>query len=238
MTSRLVDPAPSLSTQQIIRDLETGILSGHWAPGARLPGEETLRRTYQCSRPLVREALQQLKARGLVESRRGSGSYVACSFNADPVTASIKVYSSLQKEGSAYRELLDLRMMIESFCVLRLADKKARGARVQLRKTLNRMKKSTGDLAAFGEADIAFHLALVDGAGHALFSSIMGGLLPGLGVRFAQGTYLDSHLVAKNLQDHEAICEALENGDAPLAQRHLRRHLAFSRRHLESLLAP
>lgn len=237
MKSALADKSGSKIAPLMIREIEEEIVSGTLMPGMCLPGEETLRRKYGCSRPAVREALQCLKTRGLVVGRRGSGNYVADTFCGEPVRDSIKIYSSLQRNGKAYLELLDLRLMIESFCVLSLVSDDARPVRIRLREKLGLMKKYSENLASFGEADIAFHFTLVEGAGHELFSSIMEGLLSGLGIRFAKETYLNSDLVAKNLADHEAICGALENGDASLARRQLCRHLEDSRRHLEELLA-
>lgn len=234
-STKAAKPDPSIAAV-IIDDLEEGIVSGVFAPGVCLPGEETLRRKFGCSRPAIREALQNLKARGLVVSRRGSGSYVAEAFGAKPVRESLRLYSSLQSHGRSYLELLDLRLMIESFCVLRLAGDDGREARKTLRQKLTVMKGRSKDLKAFGEADIAFHLALVEGARHDLFTNIMRGLLSGLGVRFAKETYLEADLVAKTLQDHLAICQALESGDAALARRRLRLHLEHSRRHLQKML--
>ncbi len=47
------------------------IASGTLAPGTRLPGEQALARAFGVARPTLREALQQLAACGLIETRRG-----------------------------------------------------------------------------------------------------------------------------------------------------------------------
>lgn len=54
----------------------------HWiadaAPGIRLPGENELCRKYHVSRKTSGAVLNRLEAEGLIERRRGSGSFTAC----------------------------------------------------------------------------------------------------------------------------------------------------------------
>ena len=52
------------------------IASGELPMNARLPAEMRLAAMFEASRPVVREALEQLRQDGVVVSRRGSGSYV------------------------------------------------------------------------------------------------------------------------------------------------------------------
>ena len=53
------------------------IESGRLQPGQRLPSEAQLAATHGVSRSVVREAVHQVKSRGLVRSRQGSGVYVS-----------------------------------------------------------------------------------------------------------------------------------------------------------------
>jgi GntR family histidine utilization transcriptional repressor len=63
--------------ERIRSEIETQILSGALAPGARLPIEHDLMRSYGCSRMTVSKALSALAAAGLVERRKRAGSFVA-----------------------------------------------------------------------------------------------------------------------------------------------------------------
>jgi GntR family transcriptional regulator, transcriptional repressor for pyruvate dehydrogenase complex len=56
--------------------LGQAIRTGRLAAGARLPSEAALASLFQVSRPVVREGLARLREEGLVQSRRGSGTYV------------------------------------------------------------------------------------------------------------------------------------------------------------------
>src|ERR1041385_6762003 len=56
--------------------IEERILAGQLEAGAKLPSEDALSRQFGVSRPVVREALAQLRERDLIETVSGSGTYV------------------------------------------------------------------------------------------------------------------------------------------------------------------
>src|SRR5689334_7353637 len=56
--------------------LEKLIVSGSYRPGTRMPSERELGQQLGISKTVVREAIRSLAARGLVEVRPGSGTYI------------------------------------------------------------------------------------------------------------------------------------------------------------------
>lgn len=68
---------PATLHRRIYDDLEGRILSGDWAPGARIPFEHELTERYGCSRMTVNKAISELATRGLVTRRRRAGTFVA-----------------------------------------------------------------------------------------------------------------------------------------------------------------
>jgi GntR family transcriptional repressor for pyruvate dehydrogenase complex len=221
---------------RIIEELEAAIVGGVLAAGGKLPTEAELAEKYGTSRAAVREAVQVLKARGLVESRRGSGSYVAVDAGARTLHESLDRYTAMRGDAQAYIELMDLRLMVETFCVRRVAASVSDESRARVRECLVRMEEAGSDLKRFGEEDIAFHQAMVEGAGHDLFATIFRGLLPGLGRRFARETYTDAGLIKKTLTDHRQIVAAIDAQDADRAEICLRAHLTWSKGHLDQVL--
>ena len=61
---------------RIVRELGLRILAGELAPGERLPAEAELIEKYEVSRPVLREAVRVLVAKGLVLSRQRAGAIV------------------------------------------------------------------------------------------------------------------------------------------------------------------
>ena len=208
--------------------LEKSILSGKLPPGCKLPGETSLAHDHDLSRAAVREALETLKARGLITSRRGSGSYVAVDAGSAALSASVGVYAALRRDADTYRQLMMLRMFVECECIGVLAEKNRWRSRERLRAALAGMAGKRASLAAFGKADLAFHLTLVEESGYKLYASLLRGLLRGIGDSYARETYVDRSFVDTVLAEHRAICEALDLGRAGGARRALQRHLHHS----------
>lgn len=78
--------------RQIAASLADAIESGELPVGTRLPTEATLARRHGVSRHTVREALGELRAQGLIESRQGRGSVV---IRARAQTIYTQAYSSI-----------------------------------------------------------------------------------------------------------------------------------------------
>ncbi len=72
----LIAVEPQRLYRQIAEQLRTGMLSGEFAVGSRLPAERDLSKQLSVSRSSVREALIALEVEGWVEVRTGSGIYV------------------------------------------------------------------------------------------------------------------------------------------------------------------
>jgi GntR family transcriptional regulator len=61
---------------QLAELLEQEITSGRWRAGTRLPAEPELCEQYSLSRTTIRQALARLEQRGLIERRKGQGTFV------------------------------------------------------------------------------------------------------------------------------------------------------------------
>ena len=94
----------------IVDRIETLILEGTLKPGERLPAERALAEEFGVSRPSLREALQKLVARGLLQSRHGGGTFVSEALGSsfrDPLL------QLLEKNPEAQRDLLEFRHTLE-----------------------------------------------------------------------------------------------------------------------------
>ena len=63
--------------ERIHSTIEAHILSGAWEPGRRVPSEAELMAQYGCARMTVNKALSALAGAGLIDRRKGAGSFVA-----------------------------------------------------------------------------------------------------------------------------------------------------------------
>jgi GntR family transcriptional regulator len=68
--------APTPLYYQLAEKLAAGIRAGTYAQGGRIPSEHQLAASYGIGRPTVRQAIDSLVRKGLLNRRRGSGTYV------------------------------------------------------------------------------------------------------------------------------------------------------------------
>jgi GntR family transcriptional regulator len=62
---------------QLMNVLRDKIQRGDWAPGDQIPGEQDLCELYGISRTVVRQALQELELEGVINRRKGKGTFVS-----------------------------------------------------------------------------------------------------------------------------------------------------------------
>jgi DNA-binding GntR family transcriptional regulator len=72
----LAAPRPASRYSELARMLESEIASGRYRVGQKIPTEAELQERFDVSRHTVREALRDLKTRGLVTARAGIGTVV------------------------------------------------------------------------------------------------------------------------------------------------------------------
>jgi GntR family histidine utilization transcriptional repressor len=96
---------------RIRSDLEAKIRSGEWLPGARIPTELELTRSYGCARMTVHRAIAPLVSEGLIERRKKAGSFVARPHVQTAVIEIPDIAAIIEARGEAYRfELLGRRL--------------------------------------------------------------------------------------------------------------------------------
>ncbi len=117
----------SSKTDEFRKLVFTDILHGNYSPGDKLPTEREMAEICGISRITVRRAYSDLEAAGILERRRGSGTFVASrtKANGDPgnVTAllmsvgspfSLDFIRAMEKELTAHGEFLVLRLTDDS----------------------------------------------------------------------------------------------------------------------------
>ena len=113
--TRLADTVASLFEQKI--------LGGEWAPAFQLPSESELVEQLGVSRSVVRDAMDVLSARGLVEVRQGAGTVVTAPTSQAYGQAILVL---LQRAEVTVREIAEARELIETeiagFAALRRTD--------------------------------------------------------------------------------------------------------------------
>jgi GntR family transcriptional regulator len=95
------------------------IAEGVLPPGSRLPAEDHLVERFAVSRTTIRTAIQSLVARGLVEIRRGKGTFVTQPAITQELTELTGFVEDMQALGKASARVLDRRLVAASETVAR-----------------------------------------------------------------------------------------------------------------------
>lgn len=163
--------APKLS-DSIAEQLEELILEGALKPGEKLPPERELAIRLEVSRPSLREAILKLKTQGLVESRRGGGTYIR-DIVADPVTNPL--LHLLKGHPETVFDVLELRHALEETAAQLAAERATEGDLQRLRECYEAAYRldTERDPVADAQADAAFHLAIAEASHNAVLIHIM-----------------------------------------------------------------
>jgi GntR family transcriptional repressor for pyruvate dehydrogenase complex len=209
---------------QMIRDL---ISARGLAPGDRLPSERRLARQFGISRCSVREGLQYLSIMGLIEIRHGGGSYLLAP-QAAPGQGRNRWRQWVVEHRGMVLETLELRLGSEVFAA-RLAAQRAGPEDIErLVAAMQAMREVCArrpfDTARFVECDIAFHDALLQAAGNRILRDLIRALSEQLLPERAAVTDLEGRAV-KTYQEHHAIYEAVQSGNADAAAEAMARHI-------------
>lgn len=222
-----VTKAASLA-DNLVQRFEEQIESGEMPPGSRFPTEKAITEAFGVSRTVAREAYSRLSARGLLESRRGSGAYVpdGAQYRAFQVTA------DEIGEIDDVLKLLEMRMGFEAEMADLAARRRTKKHLAELRRTLAAMEAST-DVDASVSADAAFHAAIARATGNSYFvrfTQFLGVRLVPSRRLYLQGSDEHRHQQYAHIinRDHQAIYAAIEAGDPTAARRAARRHMQKS----------
>jgi GntR family transcriptional repressor for pyruvate dehydrogenase complex len=228
-------PIPSRIADVVARDLEQRILEGSLKAGDRLPAERNLALELNVSRPTLREAIQKLASKGLLETRHGGGSVVTDRLQAafsDPWKDMLQAHPVLQAD------MLEFRHMLEGEAAM-LAAERATDVDLQRIDAAFAALESAydgQDIKVCIATDVAFHQAIADAAHNSMIGHLVASLM-----QVIHGHVSDNlvHLHARPQQweqlraQHRAIWQAVRGHASVDAMRVAREHINFVRHSME-----
>ena len=176
---------------------------------------------------MVREALRELRGRGIIETINGSGSYVAAG-NLEMISKAMTAYSSLTTDAKANEDLLEFRVLIEGAAVGRLArSTRNKEARLQrLTDVLDQMRE-TSDRVEFGKLDSKFHLIILETCNNAFINMIGKTLYAHYQLYIREAHAMATEEMRQDtLSEHTSIVDAIKNTDPDAARETLENHLS------------
>jgi len=213
-------------TDELIHRLSEEITAGNLSPSARLPTEQEMMANFGVSRTVVREAIAVLRAEGLVQTRQGSGAFVAPDLRRRPFRIDPEGLRSIDEVVN----VMELRIAVESEAAGLAATRRSDADLKEIAATQRAFAEAIERGENAVDADYAFHCAIGAATGNGYFTSFLGFLgrliIPRRSVHVdAEKPDLMRRYLRRVLAEHEAIERAIAAGDAVAARRAMRNHL-------------
>ena len=156
-------------TDRLAARLIAQIDAGDLRPGDRLPTEAQLAQAHGVSRSVVREAVHQLKSRGLLRSRQGSGSYVA----AAPAHRALAFDPRVLESMDAVVQVVELRRVLEGEIAALAAARATRAQQTALQRALKAIDTATDRGHDGVDEDLALHRLIGEATGNPQFGRLL-----------------------------------------------------------------
>lgn len=211
--------------QDYIRNL---IITGQYDSKGYLPCEGDLCNILHMSKPTVREAVRSLEVRGLLLRVHGKGLRVVDN-SMQSLTQSME--DMMVKRDLSYRDILEVRKLIEVHAAIKAAACATEENLEKMRSFIHQLEQCTSHDLSYTEADLGFHLALVESAGNPLLLGITKAYTPLL-QKYILESNEGSGYLEKNKHSHRKVYDAISSGDHVLAKRAIQAHLVESEKNL------
>jgi GntR family transcriptional repressor for pyruvate dehydrogenase complex len=227
-----IQPLQRLSLfEALAAQIEEWILSGQLEAGAKLSSEESLARQFGVSRPVVREALAQLRERGLIETLSGSGTFVKHP-DADHLTDAVLRHLRMAAgETESIGKVYEARLALESTTARLAAERGTEHDLEQIAGFLEAMRAAADDREQWTASDLGFHDAVARASHNPFLSTLLAPLVKVIEHGISE-SFSSRPAVRAGLAAHERIFRRIEAHDPVGAEKAMRDHLADSERRL------
>ncbi|MEO9825613.1 MAG: FadR/GntR family transcriptional regulator [Paracoccaceae bacterium] len=171
------DSTTGLSVQ-IAAAIRNSIVEGALIVGERLPSEAELAEQFDVSRSTVREALKRLAAQSLIKTQRGAfgGAFVNRMSYADATKQLVTTSTLLLSMNEvSFDTACEARFALEKACAPMAAKRRKPKQLKVMRAEIERQSVANLSDESFCTSDVAFHLALIDGAQNPVLSYQLSG---------------------------------------------------------------
>ncbi len=208
--------------EQIVQQIEESILKDALKPGDQLPAERELAQQFGVSRTAVREAVQALREKGLVEAYPGRGTFVTDGTSHAIRQSLDRIIKIAPPEGSAY--LAEVRGILEPEIAALAAMRADEQDLTVMREAIGVMDEAGRDPDAYIEADLDFHLALAEAAANPLILSLIDSVVGLLREQRLRIFHVEGG-PERGQYHHKRILEAVERHDPLGAREAMKAHL-------------
>jgi DNA-binding FadR family transcriptional regulator len=203
---------------EVARSIGIDIIAGRYAEGTRLPGDAELTAMFGVSRPVLRESVKTLVAKGLLSTKARVGTVVRergdwNMFDADVLAWHLD--AGIDKRFLS--DLTEIRLAVEPRAAALAASRRSDLDLVELQRSMARMEAEASDSVGFADADLALHVAVANASGNPFMRSIGHVIEAALRASFLLSAPVEPQDRETVLLWHQRIVDAIAAGDAESA---------------------
>ena len=198
--------------------------------GDKIPTEFELADMFGVGRSTIREAVKGLVTKGMLEVRRGSGTYVISTQTLDEDPLSLSRYSDKYKLAL---ELLDVRLMLEPEIAALAALHSTEEEKVRLVTLCEAVEENIRKNENHLPNDVKFHEYIAKCSRNRVVETLIP-IISTAVITFGNLTY--RKLLDETVRSHRSILNAILAGDSVGARCAMVSHLSFNREYLRSAL--
>ena len=225
-----MDTSTPLISLKIEHEIEKSIRNRKYDIGQKLPTENEYCVAFSVSRTVVREALKSLKARGLIEIRKGSGVYVA-ELSKKSALDPMNLYFEMSDDNDLVKNTIYTRQAFEpEIASLAAKNRKAEHLVLLENNLIQLIDSPIEDIKQETEIDADFHSLVSIAANNPVISLIMGPIHNLIAKHKTLVYGKHSTINTKEIREsvvnfHTKIFEAIKNRDSQEAYYQMKEHL-------------
>lgn len=201
--------------------LKTGVLK----QGDKLDSVDRMAVQFNVSRSTIREALSGLRAKGIVETRQGEGTYIT---KFDPSTFSIPIETGLLMNQEDIKELNEVRKILEVGAARSAAIHHQLEDLKPMEEALLAMEQANGEGMIGEQADLDFHLAVADATHNQMLINLIRSVSDTMVMTMRETRRLlfqSEERMTSLLREHQSIFEAIKSRQMDFADKNMLSHL-------------
>lgn len=198
--------------------------------GEKIPNEFELAEKFGVGRSTIREAVKGLVSQGMLEVRRGSGTYVISAYPAEEDPLGLGRYDDKYQLAL---ELFDVRLMIEPEIAAYAAMNATEGDVAELHRLCNEVEEIYRSGENHVRKDIELHTAIARCSKNRVVE-ILVPLIDSAVHTFANVTHRE--LMEETIHTHRAVVDAIERHDQVGARCAMVMHLTYNRQMIVKML--
>lgn len=220
-------------TEAAIRKIREMIASGKLVPGSKLPPEAELATAVGASRNTLREAVRGLVTAGVLDVRRGDGTYVT-SLRPEQLLDGIGAAAELMADDFSL-ELVQVRRILEPAATALAAMRIKEESLAELETLLDRMRSAESQ-EALVQTDSEFHAVVAAASGNVTLASMLAAVsIRTTRARIWRGI-VEDNATAQTISQHAEILRALRDGDPVLGEAAALVHVATTEASLRRMM--